>query len=221
MLDTVGEFLKACESPDLLAVETLRKILATDPDKTAIYTQGALLAARRHHWNVVQVLAPQVNISIERCALLRLSASEQQWECFEALTHHLNGTTTQMVIKLLEPNLMARDAGMGLKHLLTHLPSNPINSVELSVELSSLAVTALKLRAFECMKSVVEASQALDVKLDNLLRIHATTMWTVKLEAAQEFLTNLNDFNNWKEKQALEEAVQDISPSVGPRARKM
>lgn len=217
MFDTVGEFLKSCERSDLLTVEKLRARLDTDPDKTAIYTQGALMAARRHHWAVVHTLAPQVNISVEGCALLRLSASEQQWECFEALTRHLNDTTAQMVIKLLEPNLMARDAGIGLKHLLTRLSPTPTTSLVLS----SLAVTALKMRAFECMKSVVDTSKTLGGNLDDLLRTHATTMWMVKPESAQEFLNTLNDFNNWKEKQALQEAVQGITPSLGPRARKM
>lgn len=217
MSDTIGEFLKACEYAAPSTVEQWRSALTSDPDNTAVVTQGAVMAARRHNWDVVKMLASEADVSAENFVVLRATASHKKWECFDLLVQQVNHNMIHTAVDVLNPSLFAADAGKALGQLL----KRTTKSQNTSTALFSLAVHALRVGAFECMNAIEETSTALGGNLDYTLRSHANTNGFRQTPAATEFINSLNDFHNWKQKQILEAAIHPVLGSVGPRARKI
>lgn len=218
MNDTVGEFLKACEYAEVTVVKNWAASLAPDPDFNIVCTQGALMAARKQHWDTVFALTPHIDVAVENFMLLRTASHNKQWNCFNALCTHLNSDSSFVVLQHVSPTLLAHDQWQSLKSLLDHMQEETYWRSESTTFL--LAINALEHTAFSCLKVLEENFEIHGRLLVEHMKHYLGLMSLVKQKESKSMGQNLEIFDSWKTKSVLENALSTAT-AMSIRTRKM
>lgn len=218
MSDSIAEFLRSCECSDIVTVQSWAQLMVGDPDFSAVCTQGAVMAARKHHWGTVLALSPYVDICVQDFILLRSASHHQRWDCFNALSVHLDNNISSAVIQYVAPILLATDQWQSLKLVTDHMHYDGNRRGETPIFLLSLK--ALENTAFGCLKVIEAHFQAHGQQMVEQIKNYLDLMSMVQPKKAQISIVQLEHFGAWKIKGILQEAI-NAHPTVSVRARKI
>lgn len=212
-MDAVGEFLKACEHANAQQVQQMLSLWDTDPDFNIVCTQGAVMAAARKRWDTVLVLSPHVDVSVADFILVRTTCAHQQWNCMKELTKNLGPSNARLILEHVSSSLFASDASdifMGVfnqAYTPPHIPS-----------LFTLANNAVKVGAFSCLDAIINTVGMPKNLLADLVD-YANMVNFRQKEFGAVLIENLQNFEGWKQKKRLEQALGELPPTL--RSRKL
>lgn len=220
MSDTVTQFLHACEHGLSQQIGVLRERLLPE-EKAVCCTQGALMAARRHHWETVEILREDIDVGEQECKLVHLALLDHNQMLAQNLISHMSSSAVPNFLWEAAPVIFKHDAAEVFRALLNKLDGRLANP-------ASLALSALKANAFACL-NILEAqcfqsSNGVSPRpISQALSSFITTLSFRNEQEGRVLSQYWENYSNWKEKQLLLKSLNEDKekPTLASRARKI